>query len=89
MASHNKRRRIRRKYYAFFLACLASLLGLAIYIVCRHVVPFPDRWLIENREHGKKLFFLGIDVHLQVSFVLGLFFMLISTEKTDRTKLRK
>ncbi|CAJ0869080.1 11257_t:CDS:10 [Entrophospora sp. SA101] len=30
------------------VACLASLLGLGLYLAGRHKIPFPDQWLIKN-----------------------------------------
>ena len=94
MATQQKRR-ISRKYYGFFLACLASLAGLLVYILARHKIPFPHQWL-PNINHpdaeavkATKLFFAGIGIHLQVNFALGIVFMLLNPEKMDRIKLQK
>jgi len=91
MASSSKKRRRRRQYYTFFLACLASLVGLGIYIAARYKIPFPHQWFPIDGDLGEKtkLFFLGISVHLQVNFILGIVFLLINTEKMDQVKLRK
>jgi len=93
MADNSKGRRIRQRRYVFFFACLASLLGLAFYIFGRHKIPFPHQWLpkIDSDESLKatKLFFSGISIHLQINFFLGMFFMLLNTEKMDQIKLRK
>jgi hypothetical protein len=36
-----------------------------------------------------KLFFSGISIHLQVNFVLGLFFILLNPDKMDRVKMKR
>ncbi|MCE8162615.1 MAG: hypothetical protein I3273_02435 [Candidatus Moeniiplasma glomeromycotorum] len=91
MATQQKRR-ISRKYYGFFLACLASLVGLLVYILARYKIPFPHQWLpnIKNSNAGAtRLFFAGISIHLQVNFALGMAFMVLNPEKIDRIKFQK
>ena len=70
-------KRIRRQRLGFFLACLASFVGLLVYIIGRHKIPFPHDW-IPNIKHknmeaarATKLFFVGIGIHLNVNFLLG------------------
>ena len=90
-----RKKRISRKYYGFFVACLASLAGLLIYILARHKIPFPHQWLPKINQEGMealkatKLFFAGIGIHLQVNFALGMVFMLLNLEKIDRLKVQK
>ncbi|WNE40320.1 MAG: Protein translocase subunit SecY [Mycoplasmataceae bacterium] len=92
MVSNIKKRRIDRQYYVFFFACLASLAGLLVYLLGVRKIPLPVEWLPKNSD-GKilasKLFFSGISVHLNVNFILGIFFTLLNTEKMDYVKLKK
>jgi len=92
MASNIKRKRISRQYYVFLFACLASLLGLLIYILGSKKISFPSQWMSPVK--GKtpvesKLFFSGISVHLNVNFVLWFFFILLNPDKMDQVKLKK
>lgn len=93
MASNIKKKRISRQYYVFFFACLASLVGLLIYILGAKKISFPDQWLPalpDNKPTVKNnLFFSGISVHLQVNFVLWFFLLLINTDKMDPVKVKK
>jgi len=41
MASNIKKKRVSRQYYVFFFACLASLLGLFVYILGAKKIHFP------------------------------------------------
>lgn len=92
MVSNIKKRRIDRQYYVFFFACLASLVGIFVYILGAKKIPFPVDWLPKDSD-GKvpasKLFFSGVSVHLNVNFFLGMIFTLLNTEKMDYVKLKK
>jgi uncharacterized membrane protein (DUF485 family) len=93
MADNIKKKRINRQYYFFFFACLASLLGLLVYILATKKIDFPNQWM-PARADGKStvtnnLFFTGISIHLQVNFFLQLFFIFLNPEKMDQVKLKK
>ncbi|MDR1670483.1 MAG: hypothetical protein LBR43_02020 [Spiroplasmataceae bacterium] len=92
MVKNIKKRRVDRQYYVFFFACLASLAGLFVYLLGAKRIPFPVQWLPKNSDGNipdSKLFFSGVEVHLQVNFFLGLFFTLLNTDKMDQIKLKK
>ena len=93
MASNIKKKRISRQYQVFFFACLASLLGLLVYILGAKKIHFPSQWL-PKRNDGKEtvesfLFFSGISVHLGVNFVIQFFFIFLNPDKMDRVKFQK
>jgi hypothetical protein len=73
MTSNIKKKRVSRQYYIFFFSCLASLIGLLVYILGTTKIPFPKQWLPDRLDDEKTaesfLFFTGISVHLQVNFV--------------------
>ncbi|WNE40550.1 MAG: Protein translocase subunit SecY [Mycoplasmataceae bacterium] len=93
MTSSIKKRRISQKYYVFLFSCLASLLGLFVYLLGARKIPLPIGWLSRDSQGNlpvkSNLFFSGVEVHLQVNFVLGLFFTLLNTDKMDQLKLKK
>ncbi|WP_322632492.1 hypothetical protein [endosymbiont DhMRE of Dentiscutata heterogama] len=93
MASNVKKKRVSRQYQVFFWACLASLLGLLVYILGAKKIHFPNQWMPKGGE-GKDpvksfLFFSGISVHLQVNFVISMFYMFLNPDKMDQVKLQK
>ena len=94
MASNIKKKRVSRQYQVFFFSCLASLLGLLVYILGAKKIPFPHQWMqgIEGAKEGvkaTKLFFSGISVHLGVNFVIQFFFIFLNPDKMDQVKFKK
>lgn len=97
MASNIKKKRASRQYYAFLFACLASLLGLFIYLLGAKKIPFPHQWIpgINSGDEqmkalkATKLLLFGISIHLQVNIALQFFFILLNPEKMDRVKFQK
>lgn len=94
MEAISKKRRNRQKYYTFFFACSASFVGLLFYVVCSRVIPFPDNWISSDISKSgiggrNKLFFFGINIHLQVNLYLGVFFALLGSGKMDETKIQR
>jgi hypothetical protein len=43
MATNIKKKRVSRQYQVFFFACLASLLGLLVYILGAKKISFPHQ----------------------------------------------
>ncbi|MCE8159321.1 MAG: hypothetical protein I3273_06650 [Candidatus Moeniiplasma glomeromycotorum] len=92
-----RKKRIRRQRLGFFLACFASLAGLLVYILGRHKIPFPHKWIPNingntpeiTQARNTKLFFAGLGIHLNVNFFFGALLMFLNTEKMDRIKFRK
>lgn len=86
-----QKKRIKRQQLGFFLACLVSLAGLLVYIVGRHKIPFPHKWIpnLDQKAQATRLFFAGISIHLNVNFFLGAVLMFLNLEKMDRLKVRK
>jgi len=79
-----------QRHSRFFFACLCSLIGLTFYLLGKYVVPFPDQWFVSDQTFGtKKLFFLGIGIHMTVSWILGFFFTFTEFGKFNREKLQK
>lgn len=97
MASNIKKKRVSRQYQIFFFACLASLIGLLVYIIGAKRIPFPHHWMPSINQDNKdmalarstRLFFSGISVHLQVNFFLQFFFILLNPDKMDQAKVKK
>ncbi|MEG7978613.1 MAG: hypothetical protein NY202_01500 [Mollicutes bacterium UO1] len=43
MVDNIKRKRVSRQYYVFFFTCLASLIGLFVYILGAKKISFPHQ----------------------------------------------
>ncbi|RHZ37585.1 hypothetical protein [endosymbiont GvMRE of Glomus versiforme] len=65
--------------FTFIKALLCTLLGLTFYIIGKKVIPFPEKWM--GATDNRSLFFLGISIHLTVSWFVGMFFMFLDQEK--------